>query len=252
MQLDPITAAPLAPLRHGFFTRKGGASSGLFEGLNCGPGSSDLAEAVATNRARVAQWMGVAPDKLMTVHQTHSADVQTVTEPFCTETPKADAMVTKQPGLALAVLTADCQPVLLADPVAGVIGVAHAGWQGALLGVLENTVEAMLRLGATRSAIQAVVGPSISQKAYEVGPELVDRFLDQDPQNSRFFASSPGDTAQFDLVSYGLDRLRNAGVGHAEWTGHCTYQDPVRFFSYRRATHLGEVDYGRLIASIRL
>ncbi len=252
MQLDPITADPLAPLRHGFFTRKGGASSGLFEGLNCGPGSSDLAEAVATNRARVAQWMGVAPDNLITVHQTHSADVQTVTEPFSTKTPKADAIVTTQPGLALAVLTADCQPVLLADLVAGVIGVAHAGWQGALRGVLENTVEAMVRLGATRSAIQAVIGPSISQKAYEVGPELVDRFLDQDPQNGRFFAGSPGNTAQFDLVSYGLDRLRNAGVGHAEWTGHCTYHDSARFFSYRRATHLSEVDYGRLIASIRL
>lgn len=252
MQLDPISADPLSPLRHGFFTRKGGASSGLFEGLNCGPGSSDLAEAVNTNRARVANWMGVAAEMLVTVHQTHSADVQTVTQPFSGPKPKADAIVTATPGLALGILTADCQPVLFAEHSAGVIGVAHAGWQGALGGVLENTVDAMVALGAKREAIQAVIGPSISQKAYEVGPEFLDRFLDEDPQNSRFFAGGAGDKAQFDLISFGLHRLRSAGVGHAEWTGHCTYSDPQRFFSYRRATHLGEVDYGRLIASIRL
>ncbi len=250
--LDPISADPLAPLTHGFFTRKGGASSGLFEGLNCGPGSSDQAEAVATNRARVAAWMGADPDMLVTVHQTHSATVETVSAPFAGDKPKADAIVTATPGLILGILTADCQPVLFADHKASIVAVAHAGWQGALSGVLENTVEAMVALGSARENINAVIGPAISQKAYEVGPEFLDRFLDDDSDNHRFFAGGAGDKAQFDLISYGLHRLRGAGVGHAEWIGHCTYSDSDRFFSYRRATHLGEADYGRLISTIRL
>jgi len=150
------------------------------------------------------------------------------------------------------VLTADCQPVLFADAEAGVIGAAHAGWQGALNGVLEETVTAMEALGATREDICAVIGPTISQRAYEVGPEFIERFLDDDPDNARFFANSEGDKYQFDLPAYGLYRLRSAGVGHAEWTRHCTYSDPARFYSYRRTTHRKEVDYGRLIAAIRL
>jgi len=251
MTLEILTADCLAPLRHGFFTRRGGASSGVFEGLNCGFGSSDQHAAVSINRGRVAQALDVAADRLCGVVQVHSSRVDTVTEANPTP-PEADAIVTATPGLAISVLTADCQPVLLADAEAGVIGAAHAGWQGALNGVLEETVTAMEALGATREDICAVIGPTISQRAYEVGPEFIERFLDDDPDNARFFANSEGDKYQFDLPAYGLYRLRSAGVGHAEWTRHCTYSDPARFYSYRRTTHRKEVDYGRLIAAIRL
>ena len=250
MMLEIITSAAL-PVRHGFFTRKGGASSGIFAGLNCGSGSSDQAEIVAINRARAAEAMGVAPQALVTVNQVHSADVATVDGPL-SDRPRADAMVTATPGLALAVLTADCQPVLFADRRAGVIGAAHAGWRGALDGVLEATVAAMEALGAQRAAISAVIGPCISQAAYEVGPEFLDAFRDEDPANTRFFANGPGDRLLFDLPGFGLHRLRSAGVGAAEWIGHCTYRDSERFYSYRRTTHAGEADYGRLISAIRL
>ncbi len=252
MTLEILTSDRLSPLTHGFFTRKGGASSGLFEGLNCGFGSSDQAEAVTMNRARVAEAMGTAPPHLVTVHQTHSADVVVVDAPLSGPRPEADALVTATPGLVLSVLTADCQPVLFADHEGGVIGAAHAGWKGARDGVLEATVDAMEALGAARDRIVAVIGPSISQRAYEVGPEFVERFLDEDPENSRFFAGGTGDRTQFDLIGYGLTRLRAAGIAEAEWIGHCTYSDPARFFSYRRATHEGEADYGRLISAIRL
>lgn len=248
--LEIITSDSL-PVRHGFFTRKGGASSGIFAGLNCGSGSSDQAEIVAINRARVAEAMGVAPEALVTVNQVHSPDVVTVTGPLDGR-PRADAMVTATPGLALAVLTADCQPVLFADAEAGVVGAAHAGWRGALDGVLEATVEAMEALGARRRAISAVIGPCISQAAYEVGPEFLDAFRDEDPANTRFFANGTGDRLLFDLPGFGLHRLRTAGVGQAEWVRHCTYRDSERFYSFRRTTHSGEADYGRLISVIRL
>lgn len=249
--LEILTSDALAPLRHGFFTRKGGASSGIFHGLNCGPGSSDLSEAVAINRARVAGAMGVAPDHLLTITQTHSADVVTLTTPF-SERPQADAMVTATPGILLGVLTADCQPVLFADSKAGVIGAAHAGWRGAKNGVLEATIAAMEALGATRSGICAVIGPTISQSAYEVGPEFIEGFLADDTNYARFFVKGSGDHYLFDLPAFGLHHLRSAGVGHAEWTHHCTYSDPARFYSYRRTTHAGEADYGRLMSVIRL
>lgn len=249
--LEILTSDLLRPVRHGFFTRKGGASSGIFEGLNCGPGSSDQADAVAINRARVAEAMGVAPDSLVTLHQVHSPDVLVLTEPP-KDRPKADAMVTATPGIALGVLTADCQPVLFADAKAGVIGAAHGGWRGTLDGVLDATIEAMERLGARREHISAVIGPTISQPNYEVGPEFVDTFMVEDPGNARYFAQGKGDRALFDLPGYGLHRLRAAGIGDAEWTHHCTYRDPDRFFSYRRTTHAGEADYGRLISVIRL
>ncbi len=248
--LEVITSDALTPA-HGFFTRKGGASSGIFTGLNCGPGSSDLSEIVAINRARVAAAMHVAPENLLTIHQVHSADVVTLTESFATR-PRADAMVTRTPGLALGILTADCQPVLFSDPEAGVIGAAHAGWRGVKDGVLEATVSAMTRLGATPQGITAVIGPCISQSAYEVGPEFFESFTDDDPDTARFFANGSGDRMVFDLPAYGLARLRAAGVGHAEWTRHCTYRDPARFYSFRRTTHAGEADYGRLISVIRL
>lgn len=250
--LEIVTSDRLTPLRHGFFTRKGGASSGVFEGLNCGAGSSDQSEIVRINRKRVAEAMEAAPEHLVTVHQTHSSDVVTVEAPLGEPRPEADAMVTNVPGLVLAILTADCQPVLFADHQAGVIGAAHAGWRGALGGVLEATLEAMEALGAKRENTAAVIGPSISQSAYQVGPEFLDDFLMEDQDNSRFFAGDDGDRMLFDLQGYGLHRLRKAGIGEAEWTRHCTYGDPERFFSYRRTTHAGEADYGRLISTIRL
>ncbi len=252
MTLEIITSPSLEGVSHGFFTRRGGASSGIYAGLNCGGGSDDQRDAVALNRARVAAAMGVAPDELTGVNQTHSADVLTVDARLAAGAPDADGMVTATPGVALSVLTADCEPVLFADTGAGVIGAAHAGWKGALGGVLEATVEAMVALGAVRERISAVIGPSLSQAAYEVGPEFVERFIDDDPQNARFFANGAGDRALFDLPGYGLKRLRDAGVGHAEWTRHCTYADPDRFYSYRRSVHRKEADYGRLISVIRL
>ncbi|MDJ0824513.1 MAG: peptidoglycan editing factor PgeF [Rhodobacter sp.] len=252
MTLEIITSDALDGLRHGFFTRRGGASSGVFEGLNCGRGSSDQREAVEINLGRVAEAMDVAPEALTTVHQVHSTTAVAVDHITLADRPKADAMVTATHGLALSVLTADCQPVLLADPRAGVIGAAHAGWRGALDGVLEATVEAMEDLGATASRIVAVIGPTISQRAYEVGPEFFEAFYDADDFNARFFANGDGDRMLFDLPAYGLHRLRGAGVGHAEWTRHCTYTDAARFYSYRRSVHRKEADYGRLISSIRL
>ncbi|MGB7241246.1 MAG: peptidoglycan editing factor PgeF, partial [Sulfitobacter sp.] len=249
--LEIITSDSLSPLRHGFFTRRGGASSGIFSGLNCGTGSSDLSEIVAINRTRVADAMGVGPERLVGVHQVHSADVVTVKAPS-TDRPRADAMVTNCPGIALSVLTADCQPVLFADRAAGVIGAAHAGWRGAQAGVLQATLDAMETLGAARANTVAVIGPTISQAAYEVGPEFFEDFIADDPTCSQFFAGGHNGRMQFDLPAYGLHVMRDAGVGHAEWTRHCTYSDRDRFYSYRRTTHEKEADYGRLIAAIIL
>ncbi|MGC9420121.1 MAG: peptidoglycan editing factor PgeF [Rhodovulum sp.] len=251
MTLEILTSDALSPLRHGFFTRRGGASSGVFHGLNCGGGSSDQSEVVSINRSRVAGALGVAADHLVTVNQVHSADAVTLDAPP-DDRPRADGLVTATPGLALAVLTADCQPVLFADRQAGVVGAAHAGWRGALNGVLEATLDAMEALGASRADTVAVIGPTISQRAYEVGPEFLDTFIAEDPGNARFFASGSGDRVMFDLPAFGLARLRAAGIGQATWTRHCTYSDPDRFFSYRRSVHAGEADYGRLISAIRL
>jgi YfiH family protein len=252
MTLELIVSEVLGPVRHGFFTRIGGASSGIFEGLNCGLGSSDQREAVEINRARAADAMGVAATALANVHQTHSARVLAITAPPRAPVPEADGMVTATPGLALAILTADCQPVLFADPDAGVIGAAHAGWKGALGGVLEATLDAMEALGARRAHIGAAIGPTISQRAYEVGPEFLERFLAEDETSERHFAQGQGGRYQFDLPGYSLGRLRRAGVGHAGWTRHCTYSDPARFYSYRRSVHRREADYGRLISVVRL
>jgi len=213
MTLEIITDDLLTEVPHGFFTRKGGASAGVYQGLNCGFGSSDQHEIVAINRARVADAMGVAPDHMMAVYQVHSADVATITQ-ATPDKPKADALVTNVPGLALSILTADCQPVLFADPQARVVGAAHAG------------------------------------SAYEVGPEFLATFIAEDPLYARFFAQGTGDKVQFDLPAFGLMRLRSAGIKEAAWTRHCTYADESRFYSYRRTTHRKEADYGRLIAAI--
>ena len=250
--LQTITSELLNGLSHGFFTRRGGASSGVFEGLNCGYGSSDQSEIVALNRARVAEHLGVKTDSLITLHQTHSSRALKVDEAPGSPRPEADAIVTNTPGMAIAVLTADCQPILLADHVSGVIGAAHAGWKGALDGVLEETIELRVDSGADRGRIRAAIGPTISQGAYEVGPEFLEQFMDDDPENHRFFANGSGDRYLFDLPAYGLSRLRNAGVAEAEWTRHCTYRDSDLFYSYRRARHAGQADYGRLISAIRL
>ncbi|MEM8576809.1 MAG: peptidoglycan editing factor PgeF [Pseudomonadota bacterium] len=251
MSLDIITSDALGGLRHGFFGRGGGASSGVFAGLNCGTGSSDQSEIVAINRARVADAMGVAPDHLLGVRQVHSATAVPAHGPWA-DKPRADAMVTRKPGVALSILTADCQPVLFADDAAGVIGAAHAGWRGTLDGVLEATIDAMEAEGAAAERITAIIGPSISQRAYEVGPDFYDTFLAEAPESARYFAAREGDRMMFDLPGYGLHRLRARGVGHAEWTRHCTYSDPARFYSYRRSVHAKEADYGRLIAAIAL
>lgn len=252
MTLEILTHSSLHPVRHGFFTRKGGASSGLFSGLNCGRGSTDQRDMVAINRARVAEALGVGPDRLATVHQTHSAKVVTLAggeDLDAVAQTEADAIVSTAPGIAIAVLTADCQPILFADPQAGVIASAHAGWKGALDGILQETVAAMKAAGATD--IHAVIGPCISQRAYEVGEDFMDRFLTDDDRHARFFAGGPNGRPMFDLPGFGLSVLRDLGV-KAEWIGHCTYSDPDRFFSYRRATHEGAADYGRLISAITL
>lgn len=247
-----LARAARAGIRHGFFTRKGGISEGIYRGLNTGVGSNDDPDRVAENRRRVARWMGVSPENLLTVHQVHSPDVVVVREPFGTPRPRADAMVTDRPGLALGTGAADCGPVLFADEEARIVGAAHAGWKGAFTGVLENTVAAMESLGATRRNIVAVLGPSISQANYEVGPEFVARFLEADPENRRYFAPSGKEGhALFDLNRYTVDRLERAGVSAGQ-LGRCTYGEEELFYSYRRATHRGEADYGRLMSAICL
>ena len=251
MTLEILTSDLLDGVYHGFFTRRGGASSGVFHGLNCGFKSSDQDQMVQINRERVADAMSVPISHLITVRQTHSPTVITVTEPIDAET-EGDAIVTDQPYIALGILTADCQPVLFADQSAGVIGAAHAGWKGARDGVIENTLTAMEALGATRENITAVIGPTISQPNYEVGPEFHATFRDQDQFNDQFFVDGPSGRAHFDLPAYGLHKLTEAGVGASEWINQCTYADEDRFFSFRRATHRKEADYGRLMSVIRL
>jgi polyphenol oxidase len=249
-----IEAEALAGLPHGFFTREGGHSSGLYASLNCGYGSGDDKALVARNRAHVAERLGVTPDRLLTVWQCHSADAVSVDAPWPYDAaPKADALVTAAPGFGLAVLTADCAPVLFADREAHVIGAAHAGWKGALTGILETTLAAMGRLGAKRDSIQVVIGPTISRANYETGPEFIDRFIDEDRANRRFFTpSSRPHHHYFDLPGYAADRLRKAGCGSVSDLALCTYADEGKFFSFRRTTHRLESDYGRQISAIAL
>jgi YfiH family protein len=244
----------LPGLRHAFFTREGGVSTGLYASLNAGIGSADNAAHVAENRARMAAALGVEPRCLMTAYQIHSPQVIVADEPWPVEPrPRADGIVTRTPGLAIGVTTADCGPVLFAEPQARVIGAAHAGWRGALAGVLEATIAAMERLGAAREKISAALGPMIRQPNYEVGSDLIERFAAQDGQSGSFFAPAPrAGHALFDLPGYIAARLRRAGLTRIEDIGACTYAEPARFFSYRRATHRGESDYGRHINAIAL
>lgn len=250
----PVLSAGSSRVRHGFFGRAGGVSTGVYHSLNTGLGSRDDAAAVGENRSRVAGAMGLSHvDRLVTVHQVHSPDVVTVTGPIAlAQRPHADAMVTATPGLGLGVLTADCAPVLFADAERGVIGAAHAGWKGALYGVLDATVAAMVTLGADRQAIVAAVGPTIGQNAYEVGPEYVARFIEMDAQNAQFFAAGVGDRSLFDLPGYVAMRLAMAGVGTVDLIPACTCTEEDALFSYRRSVLRQEDDYGRNIAVIAL
>ena len=254
MLIEAPELASLAGIRHAFFTREGGVSEGIYASLNGGVGSADAMEAVAENRARMAAALGVRPERLLSLYQIHSPEVVTVDEPWLADQrPRADAMVTRTPGIAIAVASADCGPVLFADAEAGVVGAAHSGWKGAFTGVLEATIARMEELGADRRNITAVLGPTIGSDAYEVGPEFVARFTEQDEANRRFFGpSGRADHAYFDLPGYILQRLRSAGLKQAASLGLCTYSDEARFYSYRRATHRGEGDYGRLISGIAL
>ena len=240
-------------VRHAFFTRRGGVSEGLYASLNGGIGSNDEPARVAENRARMCAQLGLPSDNLVSLYQVHSAEVVTVEAPFpLAERPRADAMVTRVPGLALGIATADCGPILFADPENRVVGAAHAGWKGALGGVIAATVAAMEALGAERERIVAVLGPTISQASYEVGSEFVERFRADVPGSEKFFAEGRPGHAQFDLPAFILERLVEAGIGEAASVNLCTYADPDRFYSFRRTTHRNEPDYGRLISAIAL
>src|SRR5690349_12450377 len=252
--LQASSLKTLAGIRHAFFTRSGDVTQGVYGSLNGGIGSYDTPGNVAENRARMAAALGVSADRLLTAFQIHSPDVVVAEKPWTREQrPRADAIVTRVPKLAIGVSTADCGPLLLADNEAGVVGVSHAGWRGALTGVIEATAAAMERLGADRTRITAALGPTIRQPNYEVGPEFVERFLAADSANSRFFAPSQrAGHAMFDLTGYIAERVRRAGIVQFEDLGLCTYADPERFFSYRRTTLRGEPDYGRHVNAIAL
>ncbi len=252
MSIDVFTATALAPLPHGFLGRRGGISTGIHAGLNVGIGSDDELEAVLENRRRATE--AVLPGAtLVTVHQVHSPDVVTVTGPIPLDArPPADAMVTDRPGLLLGILTADCAPVLLSDAAAGIVGAAHAGWKGAIGGVMDRTIAAMEALGADRSRICAAIGPCIARASYEVDAGFAQRFQEQDPENERFFSAGRPDHFQFDLEGYVASRLAAAGIGRVEMLGLDTYPDAARFYSFRRATHQGEPGYGRQISLIGL
>ncbi|HTV34709.1 MAG TPA: peptidoglycan editing factor PgeF [Methylocella sp.] len=253
------TAAPLNAtllktpcVAHGFFTRQGGVSTGLYASLNGGVGSRDDPQAVAENRRRMAAHLCIDPAHLLVPYQIHSAQALSVRAPFA-ERPRCDALVTATPGLALAVTGADCGMILFADPEAGVIGAAHAGWKGALTGILEATLAAMEGLGARRASIMAALGPMIAQKSYEVGAEFFERFVVEAPDSAGFFV--PAERAAhylFDLPGFIAQRLERAGIGGFESLGRDTYAEPEYFYSYRRSVHRGEPDYGRQIAAIAL
>ena len=252
MRLEVETLAGIDGVRHGFFGRRGGVSEGVWSSLNVGLRSGDDPERIAANRARATAALGLAPDRLVTARQVHGVTALAVTEPWPVEAaPEADALVTDRPGLLLGVLAADCGPVLFADAEAGVVGAAHAGWKGALAGVLEATVEAMIELGASPGRITAVLGPCIAQPSYEVGPEFVARFVEAEPDHARFFAPD-GDRARFDLKGFIAARLVAAAVGRVQVLPHDTCADEDRFFSYRRTTLRREERFGLQLAGIAL
>jgi YfiH family protein len=244
----------LPGIRHAYFTRIGGVSDGVYESLNGGIGSNDTQINVNENRARMAAALKVTPERFLSLYQVHSPDVVVATEPWPLDRrPRVDAVVTQVPGLAICVSTADCGPVLFADPQARVVGAAHAGWRGAFTGVLEATLAEMEKLGADRSRITVGLGPMIRQPSYEVGPEFLASFREQDEDNLAFFLPSMReDHALFDLPGFIAARLTRAGVGLVQDIGHCTYAEAEMFYSYRRSTHRAEPDYGRHINAISL
>jgi polyphenol oxidase len=252
--LQASSLQSLPGIRHAFFTRQGGVSSGIYESLNGGVGSRDAPAHVAENRALMAKAVGVRPENFLSAYQIHSPDVVTVEQPWTPDArPRADALVTRVPGIAVGVSTADCGPILFADATARVVGVAHAGWRGAFMGVIEATIAAMEKIGADRANIAAAAGPMIRQANYEVGPEFVERFRADSAANARFFTPSPKDGhAMFDLAGYIKARLSTAGVRQIEDIGRCTYADAETFYSYRRSVHRNESDYGRHINAIAL
>lgn len=252
--LQAPTLSALHGIRHAFFTRAGGVSEGVYASLNGGIGSQDKAGNVAENRARMARTLDVSPENFVTAYQIHSPDVVIAEQPWSANArPRADAIVTRVPRLGIAVTTADCSPVLFAEARAGVVGAAHAGWRGALAGVIEATINAMEKLGADRAHVVAAIGPMIRQRSYEVGAELVEKFLGDDRGNARFFAPAQRDEhAMFDLAAYVAARLASAGIRQIEDLDRCTYSDPSHFFSYRRSQHRGESDYGRHVNAIAL
>ena len=252
MLASPLLSA-IPGLRHAFFTRDGGVSDGIYESLNGGLGSNDDHARVVENRRRMAGQMGVSPAYFLGVHQTHSPDVMVASGPWQgTARPRADAIVTRTEGLAIGVTAADCGPILLVDPAARVIGVAHAGWKGALTGIMESTVDAMEKLGAERTGIVAAIGPLIRQHSYEVGGEFVERFIEADADNAPYFLPAEREGhAMFDLAGYIRMRLENAGVLMIDDISVDTYSDE-RFYSYRRSVHRKEPDYGRHVHSIAL
>lgn len=253
MMLQAKNLSALPGIRHAFFTREGGVSQGLYESLNAGYGSKDDPGNIDENRARMAKALGVRPERLINAYQIHSPDVVVAKTPWTSDSrPPADGIVTREPALAIAVATADCGPVLFADPQARIIGAAHAGWRGALSGVVEATIAAMEKLGAERSRIAAAVGPMISQRNYEVGDELVAQFTQADAGNARFFAAGRAGHAQFDLPGFIAARLARAGITQVENLAVCTYADPRLFYSFRRTTHRAEPDYGRHVNAIAL
>lgn len=248
--LEVIRATTLGQLPHGFLSRRGGVSKGACAGLNVGFGSNDERSSITENR-RLAVEALLPGAKLATVHQIHSANVVIANEPWPQEErPRADAIVTDRPGVLLGILTADCAPVLFADHEAGVVGAAHAGWRGAIAGVTDATIETMEKLGADRGKIHAAIGPSVAKKSYEVDEEFRSRFLSEDPDNQRFFSGGSAGKPHFDLEGYIVHRLIAAGIEEIEALGLDTYADPNRFFSFRRATHRGEADYGRHLSAI--
>jgi YfiH family protein len=254
MKIVAASFASLPGIRHAFFTREGGVSSGIYGSLNGGVGSNDNPDHVRENRARMAAAIGVAPENFLTAYQIHSPDVVTVDTPWrADQRPRADAIVTRTPGIGIGVSTADCGPLLFADGEARVIGAAHAGWRGAFHGVIEATLAAMQALGAQRSRIRATLGPLIRQDDYEVGPEFIARFTAVDPDNMRFFEPAErSGHAMFDLPGYIASRIERAGIGGFEDLNLSTYADSTRFYSYRRTTQCGEPDYGRHINAIAL
>lgn len=253
--LNPVLCPKLSKIdkiNHGFFTKKGGISKGIYKGLNTGLGSNDKRSDVLANRALIASYFTSPPQNLLSPYQIHSSKVETISKPFNDNPPQCDGLVTDNDTITLGILTADCGPVLFCDPIAGVIGACHSGWLGAASGILENTVQSMVKLGAKKTNIKASLGPTISQKNYEVGPEFIERLLQMETENKQWFIPSENQGhAMFDLPGYIVNRLQKNGVD-ASWTGQCTYADSGSFFSYRRSVHKNETDYGRQMSAIKL